>query len=86
MPVPQNSILLSAFITLVSILHPTMDQLEPVQILTSSTVLFASASTTSPIAQLRVVNEPDMNITTVARYFSQNGCVSTISLVHFVIG
>ena len=63
-----------------------MDQSEPFQIPTSSPILFASASTLPPIAQLRVVKEPDMKINTVARDFSQNGCVSTIPLVHFFTG
>ena len=47
MPVTQKLILSSAFIASVSILHLTMDQSKPVQILTSSPILFALASTLS---------------------------------------
>ena len=54
-----------------------MDQSETFQILTSSPILFASASTLSPIAQLCVAKEPDMKNNTVARdFFSEWLCIN----------
>ena len=84
-PVPQTPILLPAFIALVSILNPTIDNSELVRIISSSLILFASVNMLSLVTQPRVVNDPDMKITTGAQeYFLEWLCINNIigSLCH----